>query len=163
MALVQRGFRLSVTLVDNGANTTAINYELRATTYANVTTAVTVILAELVKVTGGAIGQYTLSETYEEDALSLPTVGFQAEVSASLTTFISDAGLKKANYRIPMPVPAVFVSTIGEGANRVNTAEPDVLSYHGLFGPSGVANVSDGEIAGGLLGGVRVTRGKRGG
>jgi hypothetical protein len=93
----------------------------------------------------------------------LPAVEFQAEVSASLTTFINDAGFKKANYRIPMPKASVFVSSIGSGAKTVNTANADVLAYHALFSVGGQATVSDGEVAGGLIGGVRVTRAKRGG
>lgn len=163
MAFVSTGFTLSVTLLDNSGNDTTISYELRAADAAAAAAAVTTVLAELGAVTGGEIASYRLYQTFEEDALSLPTVGFQAEVSASMTAFIADQGSKKASYRIPMPVPGVFVSTIGAGANQVNTSNADVIAYHGLFEASGVANISDGEIAGGLLNGVRVTRAKRGG
>ena len=163
MALVSAGFRLNVTMLDNSGNTTTLGFDMRETVYADVVTDVATILAALAAVSGGEVGAYTISQVFEEDALAFPTVGFQAEVSASLTTFVEDAGTKKANFRIPMPLPAVFVSTIGAGANLVNTSLQAVLDYHALFATAGVANLSDGEVAGGLLAGVRVTRSKRGG
>lgn len=163
MAFVSSGWTLSVTLLDNSGNDTTITYELRGTDHAGASANVTSILAALGAVTGGEIASYRLYQTFQEDSLSLPAVGFQAEVSASMTAFIADEGSKKASYRIPMPVPNVFVSTIGAGANQVNTSQADVIAYHGLFEPVGVAFISDGEIAGGLLNGVRVTRAKRGG
>lgn len=163
MALVSRGFRLNVSMLDNAGNPTSLGFEMRDATYADVVTDVATVLTALGVVSGGEVGGYTISQVFEENALTFPSIGFQAEVSASITTFVEDAGTKKANFRIPMPVPAVFVSTIGAGANVVNTALQGVLDYHALFGSAGVANLSDGEVAGGLLAGVRVTRSKRGG
>jgi len=163
MALVSNGFELGVTLLDNSGNDTTLSIAMRETVYATVVTDVATVLAALAAVSGGEVASYRITQVFMEDALSLPTVGFQAEVSASLTTFIEDAGTKKGNFRIPMPLPVVFVATIGAGANVVNTALQAVLDYHALFTTAGVANISDGEIAGGLLAGVRVTRAKRGG
>ena len=163
MALVSNGFELGVTLLDNSGNDTTLSIAMRETVYATVVTDVATVLTALAAVSGGEVASYRITQVFMEDALSLPTVGFQAEVSASLTTFIEDAGTKKGNFRIPMPLPVVFVATIGAGANVVNTALQAVLDYHALFTTAGVANISDGEIAGGLLAGVRVTRAKRGG
>jgi len=163
MALVSTGFDLSITLLDNSGNDTTLNVSMRETVYATVVTDVATVLNALNAVSGGEVASYRITQVFQEDALSLPSVGFQAEVSASLTTFVEDMGTKKANFRIPMPVPSVFVATIGSGANVVNTALQAVLDYHALFTTSGVANISDGEVAGGLLAGVRVTRAKRGG
>lgn len=163
MALVLREFVLSVTLLDNSGNDTSVSYQLKAVDYAEAVTARTAILTALLAATAGAIGTHRLTEVFEEDAITLPTDSAQAEVSASLTAFVNDSGNKKGSYRIPMPKPAVFVSTIGAGANLVNTTNALVTAYHALFEPAGVAYFSDGEEAGGLLGGVRVTRSKRGG
>jgi hypothetical protein len=163
MALVSAGWSLSVTLLDNSGNDTTVNYQLRAASATLATTAAGVILTALGAVTGGAIGSYRLTETFVENSISFPTAAFQAEVSASITSLVADEGNKKANYRIPMPIAAVFVSTIGTGANLVNTANAAVLAYHALFASGGQAFLSDGEDAGGLLGGVRVTRSRRGG
>jgi len=163
MALVSDGFVLEVTLIDNGANTTTRSFELKATTAGTAASDSATILAGLADVSDGVVSSYSIRETFVNDALSLPTSqAVQAEVSASMTCFIADAGGKKANYRIPMPKTALFNGTIGKNANTVDTANTAVLAFHALYHPStGVAYLSDGESAGGLIDGIRVSRKSR--
>lgn len=158
MAFVSAGLALSVTLQDNGGNLTSVEYALTSADYATAETDSDTILAALAAVSDGVITAYSIRETYENDAVSFPASGVQAEVSASLTTYISGAGSKKANIRIPMPKPAMFVALSGDGANNVDLTDGAIIAYHGLFTATGEATVSDGEIAGLLLSGVRVTR-----
>jgi hypothetical protein len=162
MALVSSGYGLTVSIIDNGGNETSVQYKLRSGDHATAVTDSLAVIAALVAVSDGEISGYTISSNYAENALSFPaTDAVQAEVSASMTTFVAGAGNKKANYRIPMPKAAIFTASIGKGANIVDTENADVLAFHALFGVGGKVYVSDGENAGGLYGGVRVTRGKR--
>lgn len=163
MAMVSSGFMLEVTLIDNGANTTTRSFELVATTATDATTGAGAILTALGNVSDGVVSSYSIRETFVNDALSLPaSQAVQAEVSASMTCFVADAGGKKANYRIPMPKSAIFNGTIGKNANTVDTANVAVLAFHALYASgTGVAHVSDGESAGGLIDGIRVSRKSR--
>jgi len=163
MAIVSAGFSLEVTLVDNGANTTTRSFELRGADITEATANSATIISALTAVTDGVISGYSIRQIFVNDALSLPAgLEVQAEVSASMTCFVADSGNKKSNYRIPMPKSAIMVGVIGKNANIVNTANTAVLAFHELYHPTnGKAYLSDGEFAGGLIDGVRVSRKSR--
>lgn len=164
MALVSQGFQLNVSLLDNAGDSTTVSYDLRGATYADAAVDAAAIVAALAAVTDGVIVSYRMTEVTEETGtITLPASGVQAEVSASLTMSIAGAGSKKGNIRIPMPKVGVFTSTSGAGANVVDLDATIVTDYAALFTSSGEATISDGENAGILLSGVRVTRAKRGG
>jgi len=164
MAWASTGWELTVTLVDRGLNETTKTYPLVAADETEAIAATTDILAALAGVSAGAQTRYRLGQVYEENAVTLPpaSADAQIEVVASITTFIDNEGSKKANYGIPAPIVAnVFISTSGKNSNIVNTASTQIIAYHGLFGVGGVATISDGEVAGVLIGGVRTTKRSR--
>lgn len=167
MALVSAGFWLHVALVDKGNNTTSKTYELTSADYAAAVTDAGTVLAALAGVSALVVGKYFIEEKYVNDAFALPSsADAQAEVTASITTYIEDKGDKKANYNFPGPIAAnVWVSTTGNDSNIVKISSAQVIAYQGLFIPGGPCYISDGEVAAtaGLIGGIRVTRKKRGG
>lgn len=164
MAWNSVGWRLSVTLIDKGLNETTKTYDLTSADAAAAATDAADVMAKLAAVSAGAQAKYSLGEVFEDDAVVLPpaSADAQIEVVASCTTFIDNAGSKKANFGIPAPIVAnVFVGTSGKNSNIVNTGSAQVIAYHGLFGPGGKATLSDGEVAGVLIGGVRTTKRSR--
>jgi len=163
MAWVQFGFELIVTLVDRGANETTKTYQMTATDAATAATDAATILAALAAVSAAEQAKYRLAEVFENDAFVIPTsADAEVETVASLTTFIDNAGSKKANFGIPAPnTTNVFVGTTGKNRNIVNTGSAQVIAYHGLFGVGGVATLSDGEVAGVLISGIRTTKRSR--
>lgn len=158
MAIVSTGFFMSVTMQDNGGNLTSVEYQLTAALYADAVTDSATILAALIAVSDGVVMSYDIRERYDNDTVGFPASGVQAEVSASLTSLINGAGSKKANIRIPMPKSTIFTATSGDGANNVALTNTNVIAYHALFTTGQQATISDGEIAGALVSGVRVTR-----
>lgn len=147
MALVSGGFRGSVTLVDNGRNTTTKQYELKATTLAAAVTDMADIVTALDAVTNAVIVSYNVSQVFVEDALALPAAGVQIEEQALITTTIVGDPLKSASFTIPAPVAAIFVGTSGENADIVNTENALFDAYFSVFQLNGQAYISDGESA----------------
>lgn len=161
MAMVSMGFEMTVFLTDRGLNTTTKHYQLTAATAADAATDAAAIIPVLAAVTSAAITGYSVGQRYADDAVVLPpsAADAQVEVNASCTTYIDNAGSKKANFTIPAPTAAnVFVSTVGANSNIVNIGSAQVIAYHGLFMPGGRAYISDGEVAGVLIGGVRTSK-----
>lgn len=152
-----------VTLVDRGANETTKTYVLTATTATQAATDAATILTALAGVSAAEQAKYRMVEVFENDAFVLPTsADAEIETVASMTTFIDNAGSKKANFGVPAPITAnVFVGTVGKNRNIVNTGSAQVIAYHGLFGVGGQATLSDGEVAGVLISGVRTTKRSR--
>jgi len=164
MAFVSVGWRLTVTLVDRGLNETTKTYELTSADAAAAATDAAAVMTALAGVSAAAQAKYSLGEVFEDDAVVLPPTSADAQVEtvASCTTFIDNMGSKKANFGIPAPIVAnVFISTSGKNSNIVNTGSAQVIAYHGLFGPGGEAYISDGEVAGVLIGGVRTSKRSR--
>jgi len=170
MAFVSSGFEMVVTLVDHGANETTKTYELTSANYADAIMDAATVFAALQGATPGTTGvtaavasKYRITETFDNDAFVIPTsADAEVETEASLTTFIDNQGSKKANFRIPAPITAtVFQSTVGAGRNQVNIGNAAVIAYHGLFGVGGAAYISDGEVAGVLIKGIRTTKRSR--
>jgi len=157
MAIVSRGWKFTVKLVDNGSNTAQRVYDLVAASAAAAATAATAIMAALNAVTDAVITGYTLGEVFQDDAdPTLPASGVQVEDQALLILGLTGYTTKTATISIPAPNPGIFVATSGPQANVVDPADAAVLTYVGLFAPTtGVATVSDGEEADGMRAGHR--------
>lgn len=145
MALVQIGFELSVSLVDNGGNTTNRVFSLVATDHATATTDAGTILTALDAVTDSVVSGYRIVEVYGEDAFAFPSAGVENENQASLTLNIDGVGLKKANYKIPAPVIGLFTAPTGSGANVVDVSDAALNTFIDVFETGGIATLSDGE------------------
>jgi len=164
MAFVSKGWVLTVTLIDRGLNQTTKTYQLTSADAAAAATDAAAVMAALAGVSAAAQAKYSLGEVFEDDAVVLPpsSADAQIEVVASITTFIDNEGSKKANYGIPAPIVAnVFLSTSGANSNIVNTSSAQIIAYHGIFGVGGEATLSDGEVAGVIISGVRTTKRSR--
>lgn len=166
MAITSVGWQLSVEFLDKGENTTSMLFDLVAADGTEATAAAAAILAAYPGVGSMTISGYRLTEVFQETgSLVIPSAAdAQAEVDAKITVYVAGQGAKKAVVRIPAPTAAnVMVSTVGSGANVVNLALPNVITWLGLFQTGGKATISDGETAGSAIKGIRVTKAKRGG
>jgi len=165
MALVSVGWRMYVTLLDSAGDPAIKFYDLVAADAAAAETAGAAIRTAIAGVSGSALSNYQVGEVFEEDALTLPT-DVENGVEASVTAFIEGAGSKKANWKIPGALPAIFLGTTGKLRNQVNLANAAVIAYNSMFtsGAGQRAYISDGEAlkaTGSMISGVRVVGGKR--
>jgi len=166
MAIVSRGFATSITLVDSGGNATSLEIKLTSADAATAATDAAVVRVALLAITDSVISRYSVSEVFEEDALTLPADA-ENETKLSLTCRIYGAGDKKGNLRVPAPKIAAFSGTSGSAKNVVNYSSAIVGGWLNIFRNStGVASFNDGEfVAGapgatpiaGLVKGVRTT------
>jgi hypothetical protein len=153
MALISKGFELSVTLVDTGASNSIMTYQLRASDFATATIDATIIIEALDAITMGVISGYRLSEAFANDSFAYPE-GVFGTTKASLTVAQSPTG-KKANIQISAPVSEIFTSPSGPGAKIVNINHPLVVAYTDLFKSTGQAFLGNGKDLG------RVDKGKK--
>lgn len=162
MALVESGYSLNVSLVDNGANVTVKTFDLDAADMAEATTQTATVLAEIAKVSDAVVKGYSIAQRFVEDALVLPAGGVQIENQASIVASLYGNPSKFVALYIPAPKSTIFVAQSGKAANTVDITDPDVISYAGLFANTGgIAYISDGERIGALIGGKRIHRGSR--
>lgn len=157
MALTSNGWFLSVSLVDNGANTTHKRYQLQAIDATTAATDVATILAALGAVTDAVIASYSYGEEFVESTLVYPAAGIENENKASLTVLLDTGGGKKANHKIPAPVIGLFVAASGPSANIVDVADTDLNTYMNIFKSGNEAYISDGETMDSILSGKRVS------
>lgn len=146
MALGSSGFFGTVTLVDNGGNTSTLTYDLTAVTIGAAQTDMGDIVTRLAAVTDGVVKGYSVGERYAESALSLPAGGVQVENTAVISSLISGTVDKYATIRIPAPKATIFVGSSGSAANVVDAADSDLGAYLATFTSGGEATVSDGEV-----------------
>lgn len=167
MALVANSpnaWKLTVTLVDNGAKESTLLYALRAADHAAATTAAGLILAAIANVSAAVVKSYALSEVFVENALALPAGGVRVAEYANVTVVIDGFPNKVANLRIPAPLAGVFLAATGTNARIVDVTDADLQAYATMFGAAGPAFISDGEdldVAadnGGIVRGGRNTR-----
>jgi len=161
MALVSNGFWLEVTLVDYGGNESRKSYQMTAADYDTAILDLAIVMPALINMTDAAISAYSVQQRYVQDALSLPTTVNPVSVRAVLTAFVNDAGNKKASYDVPSPRISIFQSAVGAGADIVDTTDAAVIAYHTLFQAGEQLYFSDGENAGGLIGGIRTSQSRR--
>lgn len=155
MALTAQGWVITLTLVDEDLNETSKTYHSTAANYTDAAADSLTIATNLLAVSEGKISKKEIREQYEETALTPPTNDMPVSEAVSVTTLITGAGTKKANYTIPMPKDSIM------SGNALVTSNSDFLTYHGMFQTGGLATISDGEIAGTVVKGVRVTHSRR--
>lgn len=159
MALVSKGFRLSVTMVDNGGDTNVKIFPLTATTFADAVTDSAAILIAYNAVTDCIVRDYSIQNVYANDALVLPAGGVETANTASVVVQIDGEPLKQAVISVPGPVAGMFMGASGDAANTIDTSDGALLTFISLFGPGGVCTLSDGEICENIpLSGKRVHR-----
>jgi hypothetical protein len=155
MALTSTGFYYSITLVDEDLNETTKEYKLNSADYTAAVLDGAAIITALLNVTEAKIAKTAITQKFNESALVPPTNDMPVSEVVSVTTLIDGAGTKKANYDIPMPKDVIMTG------NALTTSNAAVIAYHALFQTGGVALISDGEVAGVLQKGVRVTHARR--
>lgn len=155
MALTSIGFFYTVTLIDEDLNETTREFQLTSADYAAAVTDGAAIITALVAVSEAKVAKTAITQKFNESALTPPTNDMPISEVVSITTLIDGAGTKKANYDIPMPKDAIM------SGNSLITSNAQVIAYHALYQTGGEALLSDGEVAGTLQKGVRVTHARR--
>ena len=163
MAIAAAGFKGTLTVVDNGRNSTTKTYMLKSANIGAAITDMADIVTAFAAVSDAAIVGYTVQALFEEGALALPASGVQLEDTALITCTIVGEPLKSASFSIPAPKPSIFVGLSEENANIVNTENAAVDAYFSVFQLNGQAYISDGESAQTMKKGRRVHRGSRNG
>lgn len=157
MALVADGFRLVVSLADNGGNVSSLTYVLTAEDHATAVTNSATIVAALDAVTNSVIVQYAIKTVFAENGFVYPEAGVENENKASITVLLDGLGAKKANVKIPAPVIGIFTDTKGLGANVVDISDVDLNAYLDIFESGNEATLSDGETMDKPLTGKRIS------
>lgn len=161
MANVSAGWRLFVTLMDNGGNKTTKSFELTSADETAAAADSAAVVAALLAVTDAVLIDYASYELFVNDAVTYPASGVEIENQAQLLFDIVDHPEKRAVYSIPAPKPGIFVATSGAGANIIDTADAAVIAFRDLFRTAGESYISDGEVAETLISGKRVHRKSR--
>lgn len=155
MALVSRGWFLTMGMVDCGGNQITKTWQLRSADAAAAAIDGAAIRAAFNAVTGSVEVAYSIGERFEENSITYPAAGVENENKASLTLLLT-TGNKKANIKIPAPVIGIFMNATGPGANTVDILDVDLNTYTDVFKDAAEAYVSDGEDLDFLLSGKRV-------
>lgn len=166
MALVLTNYRMSVTLIDSGSNTTEMTINLTTTDAAQAETDGATARTQILLVTDSVIASYLLSAVYWENALALPATA-ENETKLSLTLRLANKGDQKSNMRIPAPKIGLFQGTSGAAKNVVNYSSAPLSTFLDMFRETtGIATFSDGDFVqggaagtpiNGLVKGVRTT------
>lgn len=150
MALTQLKWFLEIGVADNSGDVVPRFYEMptaSAADFAALVINANTLIAALNAVTSGVIANYRIGAVYVEDALALPASGVENENQAFFTGKIVGDPTDSATQSIPAADPAIFVNTVGPGANVVDMNNGAVLTWTGLFDQAGPGpwTVSDGE------------------
>lgn len=156
MALTSMGYWLTVDLVDGGGDKTRKTYQLTAADAASAATDVAAVIAALQAVTGAVIKTYQYGLRYGEDSLVYPAATVQVENKAAITVQLDAVGAKRAVHTIPAPVIGIFKTATGQGANEVDIADGDLITYMTLFATGNECYISDGETMDLLVSGKRI-------
>lgn len=160
MALVSRGYFLTVQVADQGNNKATLRYDLTSETMAEALTDSLTVVAALNGVTDAVVKGYNVGEKYEEDAFVYPGSKVEIENQALITAMIDIAGDKYTNVRIPAPPDAIFMGASGDQYNQVNPSNAALGTYLGLFvNTTGVCQISDNEYL--KVPGITTVKGKR--
>jgi len=144
MALVSIGFKLTVTLSDQGGNKSTLKFDLVAVDAETAAADAEDIVAALDAITTAAIIGYNVGEQFSEDTVEFGTG--EVESVALIVARIEADEKKYANIRVPAPVVGIFKAAAGDDYNEVDAADTDLVAYLNLFADStGVALLSDGE------------------
>lgn len=159
MAIVSAGFELSITLVDNGGNSTTLSWQANpavVTDYATAQAQRDLLVADLAAISNSVISGTRLAEVEYEDSLAYPVAGVENEDKASITYLIQDTN-KKGNLKVPAPDIDIFVNASGPSANVVDVGDALVIAYTDNFRTTGGWLVSDGESLQTVLKGKRIS------
>lgn len=167
MALVSQKYNVSVTMLDNGGNSTTRTYESTGTTQAEAEAGALALIAALNAISDCLITNYAVNHVFGSDvALALPTSGVQIENQLELTVELTGVGSKKATLNVPSPVITAFQAVNGSGANQANLAATPVVNFVNLFKTSALTSgfkLSDGEFVDVAIKGQRIHRKSRNG
>ena len=144
MAFVTAGYRASVTLMDTAGDKTILQYELNSATIVAANTDLAAIIGSLGVLSTGVITSYSMQEVYLNDAVTYPALA-EIENEAFFSGQIVGRPNRSGNFRIPAPVPAMFVSPTGPNFNVVDMTYADLVTYLNMFDGTGPIRVSDGE------------------
>ncbi len=149
MALTALKWVLEVGIADNSGDISPRFYEAPFAAFADFDTFViagNAILAALANMTDGAIASRRNSLVTVETALSLPASGVENENQAFFSGKIDGDPTDSATQSIPAAKPAIFVNTVGPGANVVDMNDGAVLTWVGFFDQTSPTwTISDGE------------------
>lgn len=143
MTMQSQGFRLTVTLVDQGGNKSIQRFPLTGGDFATAVAQSTTIRSALAAITGLVEAGYSVADVYEEDDTVFGTA--EAENVALISARIDDTSLKYATIKIPGPVDGIFQDTAGPLYNVVDPSDADLQTYLAVFETGAQALVSDGE------------------
>lgn len=163
MAFVSLGWRFSVTLIDNGGNTTTKTYELNSADAAEAATDGAAIITQLGLISDARPTSYHTYVLFADDALTLPAAGVQIENLAMLSFTVDGNPTKHPTHTVPAPKIGIFNAATGPGANIVNVANAQILDYAKNFitGVDQIAYLSDGETMVTFDSGRRIHRASR--
>ena len=159
MALVTKGFELSISVADNGANISSMTWEANTAVITDLVTAQASrdsLVADLKALSDSIVVGTRLSEVQYEDAVAYPPAGIENENKASITYLIQGTN-DKGNLQVPAPKIGAFVAPAGPSANIVNVAATIVTDYCDNFRTTGGWFVSDGQSLQTVLKGKRIS------
>lgn len=150
MALVAAGYRMYVTVADNGGNTSTLQYALVAADAITADADAVTIVAALNAVSDAVVIEYGVTAITAENAPVLPGPVVQVEDKASITVNLDTVPRKKANLKIPAPKPGsttgIFTADSGGGANVVNISNAALNTYVDIWKTgTALATISDGD------------------
>jgi len=150
MALAQLKWYLEVGIADNSGDISPRFYEMPAASAADFdafTLSANALRLALSNMTDGVIANYRIGAVFVENALTLPLSGVENENQAYFSGKVVGDPTDSATQSIPAAKPAIFVNTVGPGANVVDMNDGAVLTWLGLFDQAGPGpwTVSDGE------------------
>lgn len=155
MAIVSGGWKITITVVDNGGDVTTRTYDLQSADDIEAGTDSAAVLAAFMALTDAVLLSHQYYEVFVNDALAFPASGVENQNQALLDFLITDDPTKHATLSIPAPKPGIFMSTSGPSAEIIDVADAAVIAFAALFIPAASAFLSDGETADALVGGHR--------
>lgn len=152
MALVSDGYWLSVTLVDNGGNTSTKSYQMRQDAtdpadYGVALSSAAAVVASIVAISDAVVMGYQLEQKFAEDTLALPANGVQIENQAMLDFAIDGNPFKSATLTVPSPKIGIFAGASGVLADTVDVADAALVTFVNQFKGGALLFISDGEDA----------------
>jgi len=150
MALTQLKWFLEIGIADNSGDISPRFYEMPVASAADFDAFVlssNALRTALLNMTDGVIANYRIGAIYVEDTLTLPASGVENENQAFFSGKIVGDPTDSATQSIPAAKPAIFVNTVGPGANVVDMNDGAVLTWTGFFDQAGPGpwTISDGE------------------
>jgi len=149
MALTPLKWVLEVGIADNSGDIAPRFYEAPYAAFADFDAFILAknsLLTALNNMTSGVVASHRMSLVTIEDALALPASGVENENQAFFSGKIDGDPTDSATQSIPAADPAIFVSTVGPGANVVDMNAGAVLTWIGFFDETSPTwTISDGE------------------